>query len=320
MKLYSKDNLTSLVSSMILRDRLCHSFILCGDEGVGKRTAAEYMAMQILCRRGAGTPCLECKDCRMAQKGAHPDIITITPSGKTENYRADDLRPVISDASVASNEGGYKIYLLPNADKALPAAQNILLKIFEEPPEHVIFIMTAEKKERLLSTILSRAIVIQINEASEADCLEALTDAGRSRREAEEAFDLFGGNIGKCLEYLNGGSKETFERVKKIAAALGTNDEYSLIKELYESDRETSLGILTELSKIILAACEIKQGAEQKKSYFSREAKILSDNVRLKGLIGMYSAVNLAADKLGGNSNVILTMCALGAKLKENAV
>lgn len=320
MKLYSKQNLTELISSMIKRDRLCRSFLLVGEKGVGKRTAAKYMAMQILCKEGSGVPCERCRDCKMILNDAHPDVITISPSGKSQNFKADDLRPIISDASIAANEGGYKIYILPCIDKALAAAQNVLLKIFEEPPEHIIFIMTAENKQGVLETILSRAVVIGIGEADRNGCICALAEKGVSESDAAKAYDLLGGNIGKCLEYLESGSDELFLRIKAIAAALANGDEYSLAKELFETDREECLKILAELSGVIADSCLIKQGAKPHKLFFLNDSKALCDKLSLRRLLDMYSAVGEAAEKIKGCSNAALTMCDLGARLKSRSI
>ena len=106
--LYSKDTAVTVIRRMVANDRLCHAFILCGEKGVGKKTLAKYMAAQILCERGTGIPCGECKSCRMIKNGAHPDFITVTPRGKTGNYLADDLRAVISDSSVGYQSGTEK--------------------------------------------------------------------------------------------------------------------------------------------------------------------------------------------------------------------
>ena len=120
MKLYSKGHVTELIGSMIKSARLSHSFIICGDKGVGKKTLAMHIASQILCWDGKGEACMECKSCRMAKNNAHPDLITLVPSGKSGNFKSSDLRPLISDASITPNEGVYKVYILPLIDKAYP--------------------------------------------------------------------------------------------------------------------------------------------------------------------------------------------------------
>ncbi len=314
LKLYSKDNISELVLSMRSRDRLCHSFLLVGDKGVGKKTAAKYMSLEILCRSQGEVPCGICKDCRMILNNAHPDMITVSASGKSGNYRADDLRPLISDAYIASNEGGYKIYILPDIDKALPAAQNTLLKIFEEPPDHVIIIMTAENLENVLPTVRSRAIVINVPEASHEDVIAALSERKISEPDAERAYQLCGGNIGACIEYLNGGSDELYLRVQSASAALAKSDEYGLMKILNETDRVAATELVTELSKVLAEAMKRKQGYEDT-SFYSAEAQKLSETTGSKALMTMYDRTLEALKKLRGNASVGLTMADLGAKL-----
>ncbi|MCC8196802.1 MAG: AAA family ATPase [Ruminococcus sp.] len=314
LRLYSKNNIADLVLSMRQRDRLCHSFLLVGDKGVGKKTAAKYMALEILCRSQGEVPCGTCKDCRMILNDAHPDVITVSASGKSGNYRADDLRPLISDAYIASNEGGYKIYILPDIDKALPAAQNTLLKIFEEPPDHVIIIMTAEKRENVLPTVRSRAIVINVPEASREDTIAALSERKISKEDAERAYGLLGGNIGACIEYLNGGSDELYLRVKSASEALAKSDEYALLKILNEADRATATELTTELSKVLSEAIKRKQGYEDA-SFYAVEAQKLSETISGKALMTMYDRTLEASQKLKGNASVGLTMADLSGKL-----
>lgn len=314
MKLYSKDSAASLVASMVRRDKVCRSLILVGEKGVGKRTLASYIAMQLLCERQDGTPCGECKNCRMAQKNAHPDVIWISPSGKSENFRVDDLRPVVSDVSVAPNEGRLKIYIIPGIDKALAAAQNILLKVFEEPPAHVAFIMTAEEKDKVLETIRSRAIAINVPLASEKDCIQALADNGIPQDKAELAYAVCGGNIGRCIEYASSDGDEAIARVKACAQALAKGDEYALGKSLYEPDRESAQKLIRQVSALISDACLIKQGVKPE-SCFKDEAELIAGQVRLRGLVAMYDCAREALTKLTGNCSVSLTCQDFAARL-----
>ncbi len=314
MELYSKERAVSLVRSMVQRNRVCRSLILTGEKGVGKRTLALYIAMQLLCDRQDGVPCGICKNCRMGEKNAHPDIIWISPSGKSENFKVDDLRPIVSDASVAPNEGKLKIYIIPGIDKALPASQNILLKIFEEPPEHVAFIMTAEAIDRVLETIRSRAIMIDVPPADRESCLLALGKKGFSEEKAAIAYSVCGGNIGKCLEYLTADDDEQLLAVKAAAKAIASGDEYNLGKCLFETDREAAIRMIEELSELIADCCLIKQGVKPE-SCFAQEAELIVRNVRLSGLTAMYESAEDAIAKLKGNCSVPLTCQDLAARL-----
>ncbi len=318
MKLYSKDNATELIGSMILNNRLSHSFILCGEKGVGKKTLALHLAKQILCLNPGADACDVCKSCRMADNSAHPDLIMLSPSGKSGNFRADDLRPLISDASITPNEGVYKVYILPDIDKALPAAQNVLLKIVEEPPANVIFIMTASAKEGILQTILSRSITVNVPKATMDSCIQAVCDAGYSFEDAQSAYNFVGGNIGACLELLGSDKDDLpFETVKRITEALVKGDEYLLACELSHLDRDKNFAVqaLTLLETVIRDALLSKSDCELL-SICKEEAKTLGENVRQSGLLKMYESIGDAINKIYQNANMQLALNDLSCKLR----
>ena len=320
MKLYAKESAVSLIRSMIRRDRLSHAYIICGEKGVGKKTLGRYMAAQILCEKGDGDPCGVCKSCRMLKNDAHPDFITIEPSGKSGNYRADDLRAIISEASIAPNEGEKKIYFLPRFDKALPTAQNALLKIVEEPPAHVLFIMTAESREMILPTILSRTISLSISEAEVAECLEALTDAGIQKDDAWKAVDMFGGNIGKCIEYVrDNDAKRLPESVKEAISALVNGDEYELLRSLcsLEKDRALCVEVLSDVKKVLRDALAHKFGGNLS-SLCREDAKALSKKLRQSTIERMYDDITLAENKINGNASAVLVLSDLCGRLSIN--
>lgn len=318
MTLYSKDGAVSLIRSAIRRDRLSHAYLLCGERGVGKRTAGKFMAAQILCECGSGDPCGICKSCRMISNSAHPDFIAVEPSGKSGNYLADDLRPIVSDASVSPNEGERKIYFLPNIDRALPAAQNVLLKIVEEPPAHVVFIMTAESREKILPTILSRTVSINIGEASKSEAVSALKESGISQSDAENAVGLFGGNIGKCLEYAQNSddARRLADSVRAASSAIAAGDEYALLKELssLEKDRELLANVLDGLRDVIRDAAAIKLGTGVS-SLAKDSAEAISKKYRQSGLIRISDAIFTAGTRISQNASAPLCISDLCGRI-----
>ena len=322
MTLYAKDSALSLLRSMIRRDRLPHAFIIFGERGVGKKTLAREMARLILCQNG-GEACAPdisaaCPACRMMLKEIHPDFIVKTPGGKSGNYLSEDLRAIISDSSVTPSEGDKKIYFLPNVDKALPEAQNMLLKIVEEPPPHVMFIMTAESKEMILPTILSRVISLGITEPSEDECLAALIESGKSRESAKEAVSVFGGNIGRCLEYIeNGCELEYLQAVKNAVSALAGRDEYRLLAVfggIEKQGRAVILDVLAELKSVLRDVTAEKLGTRLC-SCCRDGARTLSATVRQSAVEKMYDAVGDAERKIRGNASVPIALSDLCGKL-----
>lgn len=318
MKLFSKDNAVELVRSGLSGGRLSHAYLLHGDHGVGKKTLAMYMAAQMLCEQGSGVPCGKCKSCRMMSNGAHPDLITVAPSGKSGNYLADDLRAIIPDASVVPNEGLRKIYFLPRIDKALPAAQNVLLKIVEEPPAHVVFIMTAESREMILKTILSRTVSLAVSEPKESECAEALREKGFTPEQYGPAVKIYGGNIGKCLEYLSGDEEAAKipAAVRASAEALAAKDEFAFLSELtkLERDREGLLNTFAALKNVIRDAVAAKLGCEMY-SLCRDTAEKLSGMFRQSALEKMYDDIAQAEIKISSNGSAQLCLGDLSGRL-----
>lgn len=316
MTLYSKDNAVGLISNMIKADRLCHAFILCGERGVGKKTLAKQLAKQILCEKKNGSACGACNSCLSFERGLHHDFITVTPSGK-RGYLMNDLRPIVSDASVSPDFGEKKVYFIPGIDTAVTAAQNVLLKIVEEPPPHVVFIMTAESKEKVLPTILSRTVALNVSPASEDECLSALKEAGAEKSAAEKAVSLYGGNIGRCLEYIfDEGAKKLPDTVAEISGTMLKRDEYALLNLLssLEKDREFCSAVLNELKNVFRDAVAAKLGGELC-SLCRSEAAEMSKKIRQPALESMYDSVADAERKINGNASAQITLSDLCGRL-----
>ncbi len=321
MKLYGKDSAISLTESMIRRGRLPHAFLVVGEKGLGKKTLCRYIAMQALCEEKSGKPCGVCPSCKKLIKNIHPDLIEITPGGKSGNYLSDELRAIVSDSTVAPNEGDKKIYFLPGIDKALPEAQNMLLKVVEEPPEHVMFLMTAESRDKILPTILSRVISLGISEPSEDECLSALLEAGRSEEESRRAISVFGGNIGFCLEYLeNGESLPFLDILKKLVDAVCDRDEFRVAAAFAMIDpkqqRAQALEILSGLKGVIRDVVAIKNGASACSLYRSG-AKKLAERMRQSSAERIYGDISTAERRIAGNASVQLILSDLSGALTE---
>lgn len=133
----------------------------------------------MLCRwavcRGESKPCGNCVQCRKVESGNHPDIYTAQLSGKSEIVNVDEIRKICNDAYIKSNEADIKVYIIPNADKMQQQAQNAFLKVLEEPPQNILFILCCTSSQQLLGTILSRVIVYNLKSAenSEEDVIRA---------------------------------------------------------------------------------------------------------------------------------------------------
>lgn len=146
-------------------NRLLNTYAIISDNAETRRREAERIARNAVCSAGGDEACGKCRDCQKAIKGLHPDIITIglepDKSGKTrKSIVVEQIREFSGDALIAPNEAARKVYILEPADSMNNAAQNAALKLLEDPPENVHFILCAANAELLLPTVRSRCVEI----------------------------------------------------------------------------------------------------------------------------------------------------------------
>ena len=164
---------------------LSHAYLLIA-EPVAGYAAACALARAMVCSapEGAERPCGRCRDCLKSEKGIHPDIITVDrltdDKGKPRReIYIDQIRDIVADAVVLPNEAERKVYIIRSADSMNAAAQNALLKVLEEPPRFVSFILVAESAVPLLETVRSRCVTLHRNGEDAAPGAEARALAER---------------------------------------------------------------------------------------------------------------------------------------------
>ena len=163
---------------------ILHAYILAAaDERLrGEETLS--LAAAMLCTSDGARPCGVCRDCRKAEKGIHPDIITVArltdEKGKPRReIYVDQIRDVAADAVVLPNEAECKVYIIRDADTMNAAAQNALLKVLEEPPRFVSFLLVAASASALLETVRSRCVTVHVGGEDAAPSAEARALAER---------------------------------------------------------------------------------------------------------------------------------------------
>lgn len=161
-----------------------HAVILTSPDAAESLRQARLLAAAAVCERGGERPCGQCRHCRKALAGIHPDIITVRRLEDDKGRRkreisVEQIRQISTDAVVLPNEAERKVYIIEEADTMNVSAQNAALKLLEEPPGGVVFLLTAVNAAKLLPTVRSRCAERSLNgERSEADeQLKALAGA-----------------------------------------------------------------------------------------------------------------------------------------------
>ena len=153
----------------IAAGKLAHAYMIEGPEGSGKRTLARLIAAAAACRE-SDPPCMKCVSCDKIMREQSPDVITVGAEAGKVQLGVDVIRRLREDAVFAANDLDTKTYIFPEADTMNVQAQNALLKLLEEPPDGVRFLLLTTNSQGLLATIRSRAPLLR-TEALEDDVI-----------------------------------------------------------------------------------------------------------------------------------------------------
>ena len=142
--------------------KVSHAYIINGEKGSGKKLLAGIFAQTLQCQEKGTEPCMHCQSCLQAQSMNQPDIIRVTHE-KPNTISVEDIRGQLNgDIQIKPYSSPYKIYIVDEAEKLSPQAQNALLKTIEEPPAYAVILLLTANTGMLLPTILSRCVVLDL--------------------------------------------------------------------------------------------------------------------------------------------------------------
>ena len=180
--------------------KVSHAYILTGEKGKGKKALPNAFALSLLCEKGGTEPCLECHSCRQVLSGNHPDLIYVTHE-KPASIGVEDVRSQINDTmAVRPYNGGYKIYIVDEAEKMTVQAQNALLKTIEEPPAYGVILLLTSNEDAFLSTILSRCVQLKLKPLKDSVVKTYLEETMGVKEQDADVYTAFArGNLGKAI-------------------------------------------------------------------------------------------------------------------------
>ncbi len=195
---YGNDSVAQTLSTMIEGRRIGQTIILSGPEGVGKATLVRRFASALLGDQAK----IEHDDLSLTQNldvieerekwtadkrnddpllfSSHPDFVTFPPEGPMRQITIQQMRLLRQKAQFKPLKGEYRVFLIDHLDRANEQAANSLLKVLEEPPEHLIILATAENLYEVLPTIRSRSVILSMSKLSESDMLGFVRSRGLS--------------------------------------------------------------------------------------------------------------------------------------------
>lgn len=231
----------SVLKNSIAGNRVAHSFLFAGPEGVGKRLVAREFARALNCRFFSDDSCGSCPDCEMMGSSTHPNLVFAGPTDKDGEDTPEGLIRIERIREIQNSikyrvERGKKVVIVDSADRMMPAASNAFLKTLEEPPADSVIILVSSRSSDLLPTIISRCQRVNFRPLAAGIVSGFIKrETGVSEQDALEAARLSGGSISRAMRYMEDGEygkrKEVIERLSSISPA-DTDEALRLAEEL----------------------------------------------------------------------------------------
>lgn len=281
--------------------RLAHSILLCGEAGVGAGFAARCLAADYLYPDGGD-------GAAQVLAGQSPECLWIAGEGASGEIRVDRVRAVRREIYNTGLSGAGRVVLLSGADRMNASSANALLKVLEEPPAGVLFLLTAYGAAGVLATIRSRCCVYALAPVSDAVCADYLRRNFPHDPDAARDAALFGGKLGvakRCLSDEAGRARLADARA--LAGFAQKRDAYGALCVLskYEKDRFAARDLLELLRGVCGASL---RGAPA--------ARSLLEARRAAHCAG---AAQKALSQLSANGNAKLALTLLAARLTADA-
>jgi DNA polymerase-3 subunit delta' len=305
-----------LLQEHIASGTVRQAYLFSGPQGIGRRTLALRLAQAINCPTpiAVGEPCLTCRTCTLIEGMQHPDLTVLQAEEIGGNLKVDQVRELQRSLSLAPYEAKQRMALLLRFEDANPSAANALLKTLEEPPPHVVMMITAESSERLLPTIVSRCEVLRLHPVPLGVLERWLkTRWGVPPEEARRLAHLSGGRPGFAVQRYQSPEKVilreswlddqndllTASRVERFAYA-----------EMLVKDKEILYGTLQAWLSFWRDVLMAASGASVPLTNLSREEEVarLAEVLDLAGAFHLVTRLERTFDLLEQNVNARLAV------------
>lgn len=312
------------LSSCLDGGNLPHAILIEGPVGSGRRTLARQLAAAALCIQPGQRPCTQCPACHKVLTDQHPDVQILGGTGEARSFHIDTVRRLREDAYILPNEAPRRVFLLCDVQTMTEQAQNSLLKILEEPPAHVLLLLTCERRSQLLDTVLSRVFTVTLGGVPVDQAAEVLQRhlPDTPLEDLRRAAALWGGVIGQALKGLQDGSyQDLLSLVPRLAQGIVARDELTLLKATapLEKNKEAVSGVLSGLHLLFRDALAVRFGQAVFLGTDAQTAETLARSLSKSQLLALLAVTEELQTARLYNMNHTLFLTLLCARLRRAA-
>ena len=282
--LIGNEDIKILLNKSVVNNKVLHSYLFYGTEGIGKLKFAREFAKMILCTEKKGN-CNTCKSCIEFESENHPDFYEIKPEKDTikiEQIRQMQAK-VIEKPIISKN----KVFLIDDADTLTKPAQNCLLKTLEEPPEYITIILVASNENNLLATIKSRCSKVFFHKIEDRLLYDFLKETYGYTDLTPKQVQSFQGSIKNALVFEE--KKDTYTKLEKV---------FSNIEKYNYLDSINNLDVLYENKENINELLDYIQYLLYKKIKNSKYISYIEEIEKTKNRLKANSNFEMCIDNL----------------------
>ena len=300
------------LQAAIAGGKVSHAYIINGERGTGKHIMAEAFVQTLFCETHGTDACEECSECGKISRHNHPDVRYIIPEEGKKTIGIDVIRDqLVGDVYIKPYSREIKVYIIPDADQLNAACQNAILKTIEEPPEYVRLLLLTENAERLLPTIRSRCIRLDLKPVVGED--DRILDLLMKNYEMPEylaasIMQFAQGNIGRALSLA---SKDRFGHVIDSIFHLVSHIDNMRVYEISDAadtlKKEASDGeidLKEYLDLLLLWYRDVllyKSAADPNRLYFTDRLR----EIMRESMIYSYEDLHAIIDKIGDTGSLL---------------
>lgn len=308
-----RENIIRIFINSLEKDRLSNSYIICGENGMGKKTLTEYVLALIAC--DTHKACGKCASCKSLEAGTHPDIVEIRREESKASIGIDSVREVMKQVYIKPVAAYYKAVVVHEAHLLTTEAQNAMLKVIEEPPERTVFFFLCDTVASILPTVISRSVMINLPPLSR-EVLSDIVNAG------DFEMNYCRGNPGALIK-LAGDAEfaDLRDGVTDAFSAVISRDEYAVFDAVsfFENNKEHREEIISIILFFLRDVMYKKLGMSE---YMVNKDKTnhisaFADRISEKGCLKMLNTIIDIQKSKGKNGNYTIAVTMMLLKCRE---